>query len=241
MSHKRPKVSNSEDALHIDLEGFPPTHDDIDGISILLRELFPDEKAVDVTELATFIADHANVGTVVKSAEEEDDAESDIEIIFSVTTAIDCSVGVSDKHPVICKLRNFIIGMVREAPDGRMKTKTLEILDSSSAALFLLINERFPSLPFSVCIEALSSLPTELKDSGLSSDYAMILSQARVTDSSGERSIEYSYPELKRLSSVCTCVLEIPSTPDNDFNAYFVFILEMNKFQTMIDVLKSPV
>ncbi|CAL8091035.1 unnamed protein product [Calicophoron daubneyi] len=235
----------TEQTLQLELEGFSPREDDSDGIAILLHHIFPDGSAVSAKDLANYIVSHNTVGTVVKPAEdeseEEEDEEDPQEIVFGLTTVVDLSLGECEKHAVVKHIRDFLLDIIHDSAPSSKKDGLIELFGSSAGSrIFLLLNERFENLPLSICAEAVSSLPSELKEAKLTPTHFLLLSRAFRSESS----IEYAYPEYEHIRPFSLFDLEAPVKAasvhsDDDCNTYVVLVIKIDRFPEVLDALRA--
>nr|CAH8845574.1 unnamed protein product [Trichobilharzia regenti] len=244
------------------LEGCAPNPEDRDSVAILLKHLFPDDSVVNAGDLAEYITSHDEFGTVVKPAVDDDEDASDDdsddgEIVFSITSAVDLSPLTAEKHSVVRSIRNFFLNAVRNSESVAIKDKVEELLERDSTCHpYLFINERFDNLSLTVCAEAVSNLPSELKSAGSSPTHFLLMAWAVTEEAEdGTKKYEYAYPEVEFIVPHALYVLEIDpkwlrsnegkkrkvDEDTLDYDTMFLIIISMDKFQDILDSLADKV
>ncbi|XP_015121168.1 protein BCCIP homolog [Diachasma alloeum] len=252
--------------IMVDFVGRIPEDPDFNGIKLLLQQLFLKAK-VETSELANFIIERNYVGSVVKQggdddAEDEDDEENDINDVFGITTIINISQG--QNQDCIKQLRKVLADYSSDYASDTTNALIKSILENDSAALGLIINERFVNIPADIAVPLLENLIADMKravNKKMPYDfqyYVLISKLYKPKNTPGKkkkRGVEepeliWSNPEEEIFAEDAMCSFEFSVDKDSDTSAWAdddeemvphrrVMLFEATKLPSIIEKIKK--
>ncbi|KAJ3689431.1 hypothetical protein LUZ61_018595 [Rhynchospora tenuis] len=177
-----------EETVQVDFEFFDPKPGDFHGVKLLLQR-YLDNYQWDLSGFVDLILEQTTVGTVVKSADSEEDADesdgnkegADEEELFAVITAL--NLGRYQDNQCIKELKQYLLGVCKEQ---NTKVKLRQLLEEDARNSGLLVCQRFANCPYQVVLKLYEALfdeiswatedePTQvLRDSFRFKDYLVI-------------------------------------------------------------------
>ncbi|KAK0183370.1 hypothetical protein PV327_001419 [Microctonus hyperodae] len=161
------EIVNDEEGtkIMVDFVGRIPEDSDFHGIKILLQQLFL-KAHINVGALAKYIISRNYVGSVVKQSsddqdDEEDEDDDDINDVFSVTSVINISHGQNEE--CVQQLRTLLKDLSSEYATDSVNGLIKNIIENDSAALGLIVNERFVNIPADISVPLLENLIADMK------------------------------------------------------------------------------
>ncbi|XP_058797989.1 protein BCCIP homolog [Phymastichus coffea] len=150
--------------IQVDFEGRNPEDPDFHGIKTLLQQLFL-KAHIDLNKLTDLIIQQNYVGSVVKQSQDDlasdDEEDDDHDNVFGITTVI--NVSNRQTTPCIQQLRDLLKQLAQDHATDSVNTMVKHVLENDSAALGLLINERFVNIPAQISVPLLENLISEMR------------------------------------------------------------------------------
>ncbi|XP_063988751.1 protein BCCIP homolog [Diachasmimorpha longicaudata] len=247
--------------IMVDFVGRIPEDPDFNGIKLLLQQLFLKAK-VETSELANFIIERNYVGSVVKQdgddEDDEDDDENDVNDVFGITTVINISQGQNQN--CIKQLRKVLADYSSDYASDATNALIKSILENDSAALGLIINERFVNIPANIAVPLLENLLADMKravNKKMPYDfqyYVLISKLYKPKNTPGKKKkreaedleLIWSNPEEAIFAEDAMCSFEFSVDKDSDTSAWAdddeemvphrrVMLFEASKLPSMID------
>ncbi|KAJ4773574.1 Protein BCCIP [Rhynchospora pubera] len=153
-----------EETVQVDFEFFDPKPGDFHGVKLLLQR-YLDNYQWDLSGFIDLILAQTTVGTVVKSADSEEDAddsdgdkeEADEEELFAVITAL--NLGRYQDNQCIKELKQYLLGVCKEEST---KVKLRQVLEKDARDAGLLVCQRFANCPYQVVLKLYEALFDEI-------------------------------------------------------------------------------
>ncbi|KAJ1694324.1 hypothetical protein LUZ63_011022 [Rhynchospora breviuscula] len=150
--------------VQVDFEFFDPKPGDFHGVKLLLQR-YLDNYQWDLSGFVDLILAQTTVGTVVKSAESEEDADdsdgdkegADEEELFAVITAL--NLGRYQDNQCIKELKQYLLGVCKE---DSTKVKLRQVLEKDARDAGLLVCQRFANCPYQVVLKLYEAVFDEI-------------------------------------------------------------------------------
>lgn len=164
---RHPDAYTGNEEIQVEFEGRNPTEADLPGISQLLKQKFL-KAHMNLNELADIIIGQGYIGSVITQCEDEDgpDDEDDDEdmydsnVVFGITTALN----LTQRKEMQCiqDMIQFLHTKANENMDKDKSTEFIQMLESTTDSVGLLLNERFINIPPQISVPMLENLQKEL-------------------------------------------------------------------------------
>ncbi|XP_034940137.1 protein BCCIP homolog [Chelonus insularis] len=257
--------------IMVDFVGRIPEDSDFHGIKNLLQQLFL-KAHINIQALADYIISHNYVGSVVKQGvgddddDDDEDDDDDVNDVYGVTSIINISQGQNEE--CIQQLRNLLKELASDYATDSTNAMIKSILENDSAALGLIINERFINIPADISVPLLENLVSDIKKANAKKmpydfQYYVLISKLYKPKTSAKKSTKkkgteepevfWSNQEEEVLEEDALCTFEFSvdkesdtgisgtwAEDDDEMIPYRrVMLFEASKLQPMIDKIKK--